>query len=93
MEIFLNHRGRPLSPRGVQRMVGGYLRRAAAGMNVTPHAFRHSFATHLLDMGADLRSIQELLGHASLASTQVYTHVSVDRLMAVYDHAHPRAQR
>lgn len=88
--LFLNHRGGRLTARSVARIVSRYSSRLAGGA-VSPHALRHSYATHLLDEGADLRSIQELLGHASLATTQKYTHLAADQLAAVYDRAHPRA--
>jgi integrase/recombinase XerC len=89
--LFLSYRGTRLTPRSVQRMVARCVLEAGTG-EATPHALRHSFATHLLDSGVDLRSIQEMLGHASLASTQIYTKVSLDHLMSVYDASHPRAR-
>ncbi len=89
--VFFNLRGTPLTTRSIERMMKKYLRFAGLNPNLTPHTLRHSFATHLLDAGADLRSVQELLGHASLSTTQVYTHVSVEKLKRVYEEAHPRA--
>ena len=89
--LFLNHRGGRITTRSVARIVAQYSRLLAGGA-VSPHALRHSFATHLLDEGADLRAIQEMLGHASLSTTQKYTHLAADQLAAVYDRAHPRAR-
>jgi integrase/recombinase XerC len=89
--VFVSRRGRRLGPRGVQLAVKAALRVLARGAELHVHSLRHSFATHLLDAGADLRAVQELLGHASLSTTQVYTHTSVERLKQVYQGAHPRA--
>ena len=90
--VFRNSRGGRLTTRSIARIVAGYSNRLAGG-SVSPHTLRHSFATHLLDEGADLRSIQEMLGHASLSTTQKYTHLATDQLLAVYDKTHPRAGR
>lgn len=89
--LFLSARGMRMNPRGVARVMERVVRESGIGRKISPHALRHSFATHLLDAGADLRSIQEMLGHRSLSTTQKYTTVSVSRLMEVYDRAHPRA--
>jgi integrase/recombinase XerC len=86
----MNNRGGRLSSRSVSSIIKKFVREYGLVNDITPHSLRHTFATHLLDSGADLRSVQELLGHASLSTTQKYTHVSLDKLMEVYDKAHPR---
>ena len=89
--LFINFQGGRLTTRSIRRIVKRYATAAGLTEDISPHAMRHTFATHMLDGGADLRSVQELLGHQSLGTTQKYTHVSLDRLMAVYDRAHPRS--
>jgi integrase/recombinase XerC len=89
--VFLNKHGEPLSTRSVRRKLDKYLVEAGLDPGISPHTLRHSFATHLLNNGADLRSVQELLGHQSLSTTQIYTHLTTSRMKEVYDQAHPRA--
>jgi integrase/recombinase XerC len=89
--LFTNKLGGRLSVRGVARLLEKHLAVAGLTGRASPHTLRHSFATHLLDAGADLRSVQSLLGHASLSTTQIYTHVTTERIKKAYDQAHPRA--
>jgi len=91
--VFLNHQGGRLTDRSVRRVIDKWVETAAVARGVHPHTLRHTFATHLLENGADLRAIQELLGHSSLSTTQRYTHLEVERLLSVYRGAHPRARR
>lgn len=91
LNLFLNKFGTPLSVRSIARMLDKYSRQLAMMLNITPHQFRHSFATHLLNNGADIRAVQEMLGHESLATTQIYTRISKERLMQTYRLSHPRA--
>jgi integrase/recombinase XerC len=91
--LFVGQSGRPLSVRAVQLRVGAWGRRQGLGVHVHPHMFRHSFATHLLESSGDLRGVQELLGHANIGTTQIYTHLDFQHLATVYEAAHPRARR
>jgi integrase/recombinase XerC len=91
MALFLNYQGTRITTRSVGRMIDKYVEECAMMHDISPHSLRHSFATHLLSAGADLRAIQELLGHARLSTTQIYTQVSMEQLMQVYDKAHPKA--
>jgi integrase/recombinase XerC len=91
--VFINQKGEPLTPRGIEYVLDHCARTAGISRSVHPHMLRHSFATHLLDNGADLRLVQELLGHASISTTQIYTHVTLDRLRETYLKAHPRAKQ
>lgn len=92
MTVFISIRGRKLDPRDIRRIVAAGVKCAARAVGATPHTFRHSFATHLLDNGADLRAIQDMLGHSSLSTTQVYTHLTTSKLREAYKKAHPRGE-
>lgn len=89
--VFLNKYGKPLSERSVERIIDKFSKKAGIGKKITPHTFRHTFATHMLDRGADLRTVQELLGHERITTTQIYTHLTVEKLKAFYNKTHPRA--
>ncbi|HAW70536.1 MAG TPA: tyrosine recombinase XerD, partial [Firmicutes bacterium] len=90
--LFLNRDGGRLSARSVRRSLDGYIQKLALAKKVSPHTLRHSYATHMLDNGADLRTVQELLGHANISTTQIYTHVTRERMKNIYNAAHPRAR-
>ena len=91
--LFINHRGRRISSRGIAMIVEKYVGKSGISKNISPHSFRHSFATHLIDNGADIRIVQEMLGHESLSTTQIYTHMGIDKLRDVYRRAHPHAEK
>jgi len=91
--LFLNQRGKSITVRGVRKIMSQYIQINNFPKNISPHSLRHSFATHMLEAGADLRAIQEMLGHSSLSTTQKYTHLTIDRLTETYDKAHPRARK
>ena len=90
--VFLNKYGKPLSERSVERIIDKFSKKAGIGKKITPHTFRHTFATHMLDRGADLRTVQELLGHERITTTQIYTHLTVEKLKEFYNKTHPRAR-
>ena len=89
--VFVNHRGDPLTEMGVRHILQQIVKKSTLTKSIYPHMIRHTFATHLLNNGADMRTVQELLGHSSLSSTQIYTHVTKDHLLSTYKNAHPRA--
>jgi integrase/recombinase XerC len=91
--VFINQKGEPLTSRGIEYLLDQCSKKAGLSRSIHPHMLRHSFATHLLDNGADLRLVQELLGHSSISTTQIYTHVTLDRLRETYLKAHPRARQ
>jgi integrase/recombinase XerC len=93
LAVFVGQRGRPLGARAVQLRVAAHARTMGVPLHVHPHLFRHAFASHLLESSHDLRAVQELLGHASLSTTQIYTHLDFQHLARTYDAAHPRARR
>lgn len=91
--LIINHRGRRITQRGIALIVEKYVRKSGITKKISPHSFRHSFATHLIDHGADIRIVQEMLGHESLSTTQIYTHMGIDKLRDVYRRAHPHAEK